>query len=70
LVVFCRSLDKVKLLGMECLGCLATILEHGPLEKSVGKSTEELLGYLKSVFNVDPLWTLKCVQSLLRCIFG
>ena len=55
---------------MDCLGCLSAVLEYAPLDKSIGKHTDELLSYLKSTFTLDPVSTLKTVQTLLRCIFG
>ena len=55
---------------IECLNCLSLVLEYAPIDKMVGKSTEELLNYLKFTFVLDPLSTLGCVQALLRCIFG
>ena len=62
--------DKVKSLMMECLNCLSHVLEYAPLDKTVGKPTEEILNYLKLTFVMDPLSTLHCVQALLRCIFA
>ena len=68
-IFFSRN-DKVRTLMVECLNCLSMVLEYAPLDKMVGKSTEELLNYLKFTFVLDPLSTLGCVQALLRCIFG
>ena len=60
----------MKQLTVDCLGCLSAVLEYAPLDKSIGKHTDELLSYLKSTFTLDPVSTLKTVQTLLRCIFG
>lgn len=61
--------DKVKQLIMACLECLSSLLEFAPA-LTIGKHTEELLIYMKSTFIMDPVATLKTVQTLLRCIFG
>ena len=60
----------MKQLTVDCLDCLSAVLEYAPLDKSIGKHTDELLSYLKSTFTLDPVSTLKTVQTLLRCIFG
>ena len=65
-----RSSSKLQLLVRECLDCLASILEFSLAPSSViGKNTEELLGYLKTLMSMDPLASLSTVQCLLRCIF-
>ena len=64
-----RSSSKIQLLVRECLDCLASILEFSLASSNVGKNTEELLGYLKTLMSMDPLASLSTVQCLLRCIF-
>ena len=52
------------------LRCITSLLEFSiSSQPTIGKHTEELLHYLKSMLNIVPLGSLACVQSLLRCIF-
>ncbi len=68
--VNCNTHDPGKMFNFlrSCLTCLSSVLEFS-LANTVGKHAEELLQYLRIIFNLDPLGTLSCVQSLLRCIF-
>lgn len=68
--VNCNTHDPGKMFNFlrSCLSCLSSVLEFS-LANTFGKHSEELLHYLRVVFNMDPFGTLYCVQSLLRSIF-
>ncbi|XP_063780391.1 huntingtin isoform X3 [Pseudophryne corroboree] len=51
------------------LDVLSQILELATLT-DIGKSVEEILGYLKSCFNREPVMATVCVQQLLKTLFG
>ncbi|XP_036083328.1 huntingtin isoform X2 [Rousettus aegyptiacus] len=51
------------------LDVLAQILELATLQ-DIGKCVEEILGYLKSCFNREPMMATVCVQQLLKTLFG
>ncbi|CAI5783568.1 huntingtin isoform X1 [Podarcis lilfordi] len=51
------------------LDVLSQILELATLQ-DVGKYVEEILGYLKSCFNREPMMATVCVQQLLKTLFG
>uniref|UniRef100_A0A8C3I361 Huntingtin n=1 Tax=Chrysemys picta bellii TaxID=8478 RepID=A0A8C3I361_CHRPI len=51
------------------LDVLSQILELATLQ-DIGKCVEEILGYLKSCFNREPMMATVCVQQLLKTLFG
>ncbi|XP_066488921.1 huntingtin [Tiliqua scincoides] len=51
------------------LDVLSQILELATLQ-DIGKYVEEILGYLKSCFNREPMMATVCVQQLLKTLFG
>jgi hypothetical protein len=51
LLLFCTCSQKELSFLRHCLGCLSSILEFS-LANTVGKHTEEVLQYLKTVFNL------------------
>lgn len=51
------------------LDVLSQILEIVSVNE-VGKIAEEVLCYLKSTVTLSPTATVKCVQQLLKCLFG
>uniref|UniRef100_A0A6P7F8J4 Huntingtin-like n=1 Tax=Diabrotica virgifera virgifera TaxID=50390 RepID=A0A6P7F8J4_DIAVI len=51
------------------LRSLSVLLEVGSLTE-FGKLAEEILGYFRSTFVVDPSGTIQAVQQLLKCLFG
>ncbi|XP_038255130.1 huntingtin isoform X2 [Dermochelys coriacea] len=51
------------------LDVLSQILELATLQ-DIGKCVEEILGYLKSCFNREPMMATVCVQQLLKSLFG
>jgi len=61
--------DKFSKMLVICHNTLAALLEVA-LADDVGKSVEELLGYLGITVKVDPSGSLLCVQQLLNALFG
>ncbi|KAK4875471.1 hypothetical protein RN001_011893 [Aquatica leii] len=68
------SLDKEA--SEKCLGLLKTalhtlsqLLEIGTLFES-GRISEEVLNYFCCTFNLEPSYTVQCVQQLLKSLFG
>ncbi|KAK7161523.1 hypothetical protein R3I94_004262 [Phoxinus phoxinus] len=51
------------------LDVLSQLLELATLH-DIGKSVEEILGYLKSCFSREPTMATVCVQQLLKSLFG
>nr|XP_023405447.1 huntingtin isoform X4 [Loxodonta africana] len=51
------------------LDVLSQLLELATLQ-DIGKCVEEILGYLKSCFNREPMMATVCVQQLLKTLFG
>ncbi|XP_069488154.1 huntingtin isoform X2 [Ambystoma mexicanum] len=51
------------------LDVLSQMLELATLQ-DIGKCVEEILGYLKSCFNREPMMSTVCVQQLLKTLFG
>ncbi|XP_006128324.1 huntingtin isoform X5 [Pelodiscus sinensis] len=51
------------------LDVLSQILELATLQ-DIGKCVEEILGYLKSCFNREPMMATVCVQQMLKTLFG
>ncbi|KAM4585009.1 huntingtin isoform 1-T1 [Odontesthes bonariensis] len=51
------------------LDVLSQLLELATLH-DIGKSVEEILGYLKSCFSREPTMATVCVQQLLKTLFG
>ncbi|XP_075050447.1 huntingtin isoform X1 [Mixophyes fleayi] len=51
------------------LDVLSQILELATLT-DIGKSVDEVLGYLKSCFSREPVMATVCVQQLLKTLFG
>ncbi|XP_062991957.1 huntingtin isoform X2 [Elgaria multicarinata webbii] len=51
------------------LDVLSQILELATLQ-DIGKYVEEILGFLKSCFNREPMTATVCVQQLLKTLFG
>ncbi|XP_069698723.1 huntingtin isoform X2 [Periplaneta americana] len=51
------------------LETLSQLLEVGTLNEA-GRIAEEVLSYLRSTVTVEPTTTVKCVQQLLKCLFG
>nr|XP_033806283.1 huntingtin isoform X5 [Geotrypetes seraphini] len=51
------------------LDVLSQLLELASLQ-DIGKCVEEILGYLKSCFNREPIMATVCVQQLLKTLFG
>ena len=68
--MYSKDRNKIEIIAAECLKCLSSLLEFSISSQAiVEKHTEELLHYLKTLISLDPLGSLECVQSLLRCIF-
>ena len=68
--LYSKDRNKIEIIAAECLKCLSSLLEFSISSQAiVEKHTEELLHYLKTLISLDPLGSLECVQSLLRCIF-
>ena len=68
--MYSKDRNKVQIMAAECLKCLSSLLEFSISSQAIiEKHTEELLHYLKTLISLDPLGSLECVQSLLRCIF-
>lgn len=51
------------------LTSLSQILEIATLTE-IGRIVEEILSYTRSTFTLDSITTVKCVQQLLKCLFG
>ncbi|KDR16213.1 huntingtin [Zootermopsis nevadensis] len=51
------------------LETLSQLLEVGTLNEA-GRIAEEILSYLRFTVSVEPTATVKCVQQLLKCLFG
>ncbi|XP_066998979.2 huntingtin [Anabrus simplex] len=51
------------------LETMSQLLEIGTLHE-VGRIAEEILSYLRLTVLVEPTATIKCVQQLLKCLFG
>lgn len=60
---------KFLVLLKTCLKTLSIVLEMSTINET-GRIAEELLVYMRSIVNVDAKSSVKCVLSLLKCLFG
>ncbi|XP_076812038.1 huntingtin-like isoform X3 [Clavelina lepadiformis] len=61
--------DKFCMFVRVVLDVISQLLELASFQ-DVGPHTEEILGYLKSTFVIEPTLTVLCVQQLLKALFG